>query len=32
MSETIAVYIDGDNASHRDIEAILNEIKSVDVL
>ena len=28
MSETIAVYIDGDNASHRDMEAILNEIKS----
>jgi hypothetical protein len=28
MSETIAVYIDGDNTSHRDMEVILNEIKT----
>jgi hypothetical protein len=28
MTETIAVYIDGENASHQDIEAISSEIKS----
>ena len=28
MSETIAVYIDGENSSHQDIEAISSEIKS----
>ena len=28
MNNTIAVFIDGDNTSHRDINIILNEIKT----